>query len=511
MGQSITAPDPQLVPSKITIHSDALHRDFEVFRKGGTLYQAESSQRDGRLLFESKHELAYAIGSGENGMTFVVRRGNYLFQAPLSYYAKTHAWRLSPGFETSDQGFSRPIYDSCVACHAGRPRAVPHREGLYLDPPFDEMAIGCENCHGPGQLHVDEKRRGLAQIPDTSIVNPSRLPARLAEDICMKCHQGGDTRVLLPGKTYNDFRPGTPLLETVAIASLPLSADRGDLLEHHVSMKLSKCFRASGGKLSCLTCHDPHRQPDSLSAPAYYRARCLTCHSETSCPIGLRVREAKNADNCIGCHMPKRQDARISHSALTDHRILAKSDETVSDSLSGATVKALPGLLLPNAHPNEAPLPLVTRLAIYGELMNREPGLRSRYLELLDEAAVSDSNDALVLAALGRRALLQMSAQAIPYLSQAVEKPAPSSQTYIDLSKALNQAGKPEDAAKVLQQGVNQFPYVKNIRKFLILSYIQSKQYAKAGPEMERYVADFPEDDLMQGLLEKVRRPAPKQ
>lgn len=512
MGRSITLPGPQLIESNVRIHSDTLQRDFEVLREDGAVYQVESSRSDGRTIFENKHKLAYTIGSGENGISFAVQRGNYLFQAPLSYYAKTHAWDLSPGFEASDQGFSRPIYSACIACHAGRPRPVPHRDGLYLDPPFAEMAIGCENCHGPGQLHVDEKKRGLAQIPDTSIVNPARLPARLAEDICMKCHQGGNTRVLLPGMVYNDFHPGTPLLKTVAIVSLPIAAGRPDLLEHHVSMKLSKCFRASGGKLSCLTCHDPHVQPDSASAPPYYRARCLTCHSETSCPLPLRTRQTqKPADNCIGCHMQKRQDVRISHSALTDHRILATPDEPAPVQLSGATVKDLPGLLLLNAYADAPPLPLVTRLAIYGELMDREPGLRSRYLELLDQAAVANPDDPLVLAALGRRAFLQMSAQAVGYLSRSIEKGEPGPETFIDLSKALNQAGKPSEATATLEKAATEFPYSKDIRKFLILRYIQSKEYEKAKPAMEHYVDDFPEDGFMRSLLERVQPAGPKQ
>jgi tetratricopeptide (TPR) repeat protein len=209
--------------------------------------------------------------------------------------------------------------------------------------------------------------------------------------------------------------------------------------------------------------------------------------------------------------MSKRQDARISHSALTDHRILANPDETVPVQVPGATVNDLPGLLLLDAHQDQQPLPLLTRLAIYGEMMNLNPDFRPAYLELLDKAAISDPGDPLVLAALGRRAFLQMSAQSVGYLSRAVEKGAPGPQTYIDLSKALNRAGRSTDATGALERGASQFPYVKNIRKFLILSYIQSKQYAKAEPEMERYVADFPEDDLMRNLLEQVRSSAPEQ
>ena len=39
----------------------------------------------------------------------------------------------------------------------------------------------------------------------------------------MNCHQGGDTRILQPGKEYSDFRPGTPLCQTLAILRIPIA------------------------------------------------------------------------------------------------------------------------------------------------------------------------------------------------------------------------------------------------------------------------------------------------
>jgi hypothetical protein len=78
------------------------------------------------------------------------------------------------------------------------------------------LAIGCEACHGPGELHVKEMQTprefslGQNEV-DSSIVNPTKLPPQLADDICRYCHQSRDTVVLLPGKGYQDFRPGTPL------------------------------------------------------------------------------------------------------------------------------------------------------------------------------------------------------------------------------------------------------------------------------------------------------------
>ena len=111
-------------------------------------------------------------------------------------------------------------------------------------------------------------------------------------------------------------------------------------------MKLSKCYQATNGKLSCLTCHDPHEQPDPMRAPVYFRAKCLGCHGEASCKLSLRSRRKKTVvDDCIGCHMPKRDLEKISHSALTNHRIPVRQGAGFSVPNS-APSSDLPGLVL---------------------------------------------------------------------------------------------------------------------------------------------------------------------
>ncbi len=501
MGRSVSLPTGVLVPKPVQVRSEKLNREYRVFSEGGQLYQAELERDDGTILFEVVHKLEYAIGSGENGISFAVRRGKHLFQAPLSYYSAAGQWDLSPGFEETGEGFGRPIYEACIVCHAGRPQAVANREGLYGDPPLAEAAIGCENCHGPGELHVAERGRGLRATPDTSIVNPARLPARLAEDICMQCHQAGDTRVLLPGKRYADFRPGTPLVRTLAIFGLRTGAESGDLLDHHESMKASRCFRASGGALSCLSCHDPHEQPAASEAPAYFRARCLGCHNERDCRLDLTARERQMpADNCIGCHMPKRSVERIAHSALTNHRVPARAGGTAVGASGGTGTADLEVL---DSNPGEAALPAITRMAAFGELMAREPSLATKYLDLLQAAARTAPEDPLVLAALGRQALAQDPAEAIRLLVKAEEKGVPGAATYIDLSEALTRDGHGAEAVAALERGAALFRYSKLIRKHLALGYIQQKSYAKAKSTLEAYVRDFPEDDFMRRLLKQ--------
>ena len=198
----------------------------------GAQYRVSESGKGYRLDFErtasGSRNLGWFVGSGRVARSYIFALDGFLFQSPLSYYSLSGKWDLSPGYETMEDGFNRPISSGCISCHSGRPQPVMNRPGLFRNPAFLELGIGCENCHGPGQIHVSERSRGLAVKGnfDNSIVNPARLPARLAEDICMGCHQDGDARVLQPGKDYTDFRPGTPLNDIFALFKIPLKRGR---------------------------------------------------------------------------------------------------------------------------------------------------------------------------------------------------------------------------------------------------------------------------------------------
>src|SRR5262249_8343825 len=150
-------------------------------------------------------------------------------------------------------------------CHSGLPQPVHDRVGLYKNPPVRELGIGCENCHGPGGLHVAERRKAApVKGIDRTIVNPGRLPAWLADKICMFCHQQGDRRVMKPGRNILDLRPGEPLDKTVSIFKvLPRHkpTEENPIVDYHLEMESSKCYQSSGGRLSCTTCHNPHVRP----------------------------------------------------------------------------------------------------------------------------------------------------------------------------------------------------------------------------------------------------------
>jgi hypothetical protein len=524
MGRSMSLPaEPDelaRIPSRVIIHDAKLNRSFEAFRQNSDIFQSEYElDPHGAEVFRNTQKIAYVVGSGANGVGYLVRQGGYLLEAPLSYYTKSKSWTLSPGYELGDYGFSRTVAAGCTVCHSGLPQPAPGEYGRYNDPPFRELAIGCESCHGPGELHVRERTQGtpVAGSVDTAIVNPAKLSGGLADNICMNCHQAGDTRVLQPGKSYSDFRPGTPLDDTVAIFTLPITPESppaSPLLEHFSLMKLSKCFTSSGGRMSCLTCHDPHVQP-RVNAAAYYRQPCLACHTEKSCPLTLTVRNKKSPpDDCAGCHMPKRSLTLISHSVLTDHRIVKSPSEPCPAAAFHQTTPDLPDLVHANAIPgSKEPIPALTVFRAYSDLLPAHPEFREAYNHLLDELARTHPDNVTVLSALGSKSMSEGTREgnddATRYLSRAVQLGSDSVSDYQNLGSLLAEAGRTQEATAVVEMGIKLDPYDERLYKALAVLDISAQRYPQALAVMKKDLEMFPEDDFMRSLIQKAQENVP--
>jgi hypothetical protein len=513
MGRAMSPITPeflQTLPASADLYDDKLDRHFEVHARDGKLYQSEyQTDAGGKEIFRDTHALDWIIGAGANGFGALLQRDNYLFQAPLSFYSKPGTWGPSPGYEFGDYGFNRPILAGCISCHSGRPRPVAATNGRFETPPFSEMAIGCENCHGPGAAHIRAMDSGDSPEKGRSVVNPASLSMDLANNICMSCHQTGNVRIFKEGKTYQDFRPGTPLDDVLSILMVPPTREappQADHLEHFYSMTLSKCYRASAGRMGCITCHNPHVEPSREEAPAYFNARCLTCHTQQSCKLSLAAREHSTpADNCIGCHMPKRDVQVISHSSVTSHRILARPDEGFPETAFHQTTPALPDLIHLNPIPGRKDdvVPPLTLLQAYGELAANKPEYVAPYLKVLAQLEQTDPDKAMVQAALGRRDLKSGKLQeAADHLQRALKLGPQQANVYGDLAEATTKLGRPEEGLALLQKATVLDPFNPVLQKALVVRLISMKQYSNALVAMEHYMESFPQDSYMRKMLD---------
>lgn len=515
----------QVTPSSLTpaflqrfslpAHSfdEKMDRRYDTFARDGKLYQSEyQTAADGTEIFRDTHEIDWLIGAGINGIGAIVQRDDYLFQAPRSFYSKPKTWGPSPGYEQVDLGFNRPIQAGCIFCHSGRPNPVANTNGQFESTPFSELAIGCENCHGPGAAHIAAmKNPHAAKDQSTHIVNPARLTPYLADNICMGCHQMGDVRVLKPGKRYQDFRPGEPLDNTLSILLIPPTRSHppdADHVDHYYSMTLSKCYRESKGRLSCITCHNPHVEPSPEEAPAYFNGKCLTCHTTQSCKLPLSARrQSKPADNCIGCHMPKRDIGVISHSSATNHRIIARPSEPFPEITFRQTLPSLPDLIHLNPAPGQqnTPPPPLTLLEAYGELAANHPEYVAPYIKVLDQLEQSQPENPLVQASLGRRELRKGNYQAAAdHLRNALQL-QPQATTYADLSEALAKLNQTEESLAPLEKAIRMDPFNPVMQKTLVVRLIQLKEYARAQTALEHYLEVFPQDTFMRQMLARAQ------
>ncbi len=297
-------------------------------------------------------EATFVVGSGRRARSYLhLGPSGEMTELPVTWYAQERAWGMSPGFDRRDQpDFFRPVTYACLFCHNGYP-ALPRGADSPLAPqlfPRDlPSGIDCQRCHGPGQRHVDLANDRKAPFIDVrrSIVNPARLTPERQMDICMQCHLETTSSAIWPGlvvfgRGVFSFRPGEDLAGYQWHFDHAPEAGRGDKFEiAHQAYRLrqSACFRASAGRMTCTTCHDPHRRPERPDE--YFSSKCLGCHRLEECgpaagtararatraaegaPVSRGTPRREEAPECVSCHMPPRRTDDVVHVTMTDHFI----------------------------------------------------------------------------------------------------------------------------------------------------------------------------------------------
>lgn len=303
---------------------------YKPFWQNDSLYFMEYRLAGKDTVHKLVRRIDYIIGSGQHTNSHLYSENGYLYQAPITFYTQKRTWDLAPGFEDGGNNrFARMIENECMTCHNGYPEVVPGSQNKYITL---KTGIDCERCHGPGSLHVAEKQVGhivdTSKMPDYTIVNPRRLSTELQNNICQRCHLQG-VAVLNDGKTFFDFRPGMHLSEVmnVFMPQYEGAEDKMIMASHVERMKKSNCY-VSSGKMSCITCHNPHVSVKFTVREQYLNA-CKSCHGgaqQVHCNEDGKLRLAKN-DDCVTCHMPKNGSIDIPHVAVTDHYIRRKPED----------------------------------------------------------------------------------------------------------------------------------------------------------------------------------------
>ncbi|MCW3122501.1 MAG: hypothetical protein JWQ38_1993 [Flavipsychrobacter sp.] len=330
MGQSFDIASKQksaadFSPAHALVYDTALDYYYKPYWNRDSFYIMEYRLEGGDTVHKRVQKVNYIVGSGQHTNSHIFNTNGYLYQAPITFYTQKHRWDLAPGFEKgASSRFQRLIQIECMSCHNGYPDFVPNSENKFN---MVRTGIDCERCHGPGELHVHERQNSkpvdTSKGPDYSIVNPRRLSTELQNNVCQRCHLQG-IAVLNDGKNFFDFHPGMKLSEVmnVFMPQYEGAQDKMIMASHVERMKKSQCFVQSG-KMSCITCHNPHVSVKFTPRVQYLNA-CQGCHGNATgqhqCTETAQARAAKNND-CVTCHMPHNGSIDIPHVAVTDHFI----------------------------------------------------------------------------------------------------------------------------------------------------------------------------------------------
>lgn len=242
---------------------------------------------------------------GANSQTYVLERNGVFYESLVSYWKTIDALDTTVGdqaitpknvAEAFGRQLANPEVTLCFGCHS-TDSVVKHQ--LHLETLVS--GVTCAHCHSNASSHLQAVSQGKL----TSL--PPKLEQRSPEEIsafCGQCHRTWETVVRNHwiGPMNVRFQP--------------------------YRLELSKCFDGRDTRLSCVACHDPHREV--VRDDTAYDSKCLACHSAgaklslgmtATHPNATAMKTCPVAQaNCVSCHMPK-VDLPGGHQVFTDHNI----------------------------------------------------------------------------------------------------------------------------------------------------------------------------------------------
>lgn len=439
--------------------------------------------------------LKWFVGSGHTGRSYLFSLDGFLFQSPVSYYSAAARWDVSPGYQRSSSiNLTRPVEPRCLQCHASRLDRVAGTENGFRAPPFLEGGIGCERCHGPGRDHV--ARMSSRTGGSGGIVNPARLAPARRDSVCAQCHLTGAARVARLRPRHDVYQPGGSLAEYSAFfvwAGSDLPAMK--VASHFERLQQSRCKKASGDRLWCGTCHDPHGEPEPAVRAAYYRARCEQCHRSADCKAPAPMRAAAQ-DNCIACHMPKSPVIDAQHAVYTDHSIPRRPRvATQSPSASGTLVAFW-----------KTPADQRDLALAYASVAGDDARLCQRATALLRQAELHNPQDAPVLAQLAQLDDAGGDTAGAAALYERVLRSDPANTAAaVNLGTIRMQQNRAPEAMRLWEDALSRNPALTTARVNLAVAQFRSGQAGAAETSLQKALDYDPDQPTARRLLAAIR------
>ncbi len=487
--------DGEVIDAKSGLH-------YEIDRRDDRLFVRETlSDETGETIHDLEVEAHFIVGSGLHGRSYATELNGYISMLPVGWYSDAGKWALSPGYEQTNQRFDRPLTSECAGCHNAEPTFIAGSRNRYELPM--PSGIGCERCHGPGAVHAAKQRAAMQageamEKPDASIVNPARLSADLQQDVCLQCHLLSDIPVLQPGKRQFEFRPGKRLRDFRSdFFTTEQTGDRPGSVGHVSRSMNSKCFTASGGRMTCALCHDPHVPLKEIPA-GQYNARCADCHQERECNRPLKAGQSARDGDCVACHMPRVASANIGHAVTTEHLIRRRPE------ISSEAPQPPPSPLPLGFWGDESDIQLGSALVVGHDYIDN-PVLLDKAVKLLEkEMRRNESTEIMYRLALGHFHLRRWT-NAVAALQDVLRRAPDDTDARALLGLVYARMGRSAEAVIEYEETLRRNPHFAGADVDLSLLYFDAQQPDRLVAIFEKVMHQHPPNPFVLALTAKAQ------
>ena len=205
----------------------------------------------------------------------------------------------------------------CAECHSTDLRKNYDAGSRSFSTTFEEVNVGCEACHGPGEKHIELARadslgstphagfpvelgqRGEWAFQAQSSIAGRREPlsSRAQIDSCGRCHARRGT--------LGDYHYGAELLDThrLSLPQWPLYYHDGQIRDEVYVYGSFLQSRMQQAGVVCSNCHEPH----SLALRAEGNGVCAQCHKPAEYDTQQHHHHPTGSTGaqCANCHMPE--------------------------------------------------------------------------------------------------------------------------------------------------------------------------------------------------------------
>lgn len=214
--------------------------------------------------------------------------------------------------------------DTCSTCHAEV--AKDFRHAFHA-----QQGVECEQCHGPGSLHVE----GGGDV--SKIISFKKRSATDANGVCLSCHARDErvrnwtsgahasnrVRCIDCHQTHTyGAKPGSESgagLELITDVTGPGRVGNVENLVPEAKAIMQPRWQAND---ACLRCHQTER--GQMSLPYHHPLRegkmsCADCHDPHGGPGGNNLRTANTNQLCLSCHAQYRGPFAYQHPPVTEN------------------------------------------------------------------------------------------------------------------------------------------------------------------------------------------------